>query len=77
MVIPVSVFLCGTRKALEKQMAARDFPCGHQISCARAQSGRCQQAHHQFIALESFAMGFSLAANDPARNRICATQKAG
>jgi hypothetical protein len=44
-------------------MAARVFPCGHHISRAHAQSGRCQQAHHQFIALESFIMAFSLAAN--------------
>jgi hypothetical protein len=51
-------------------MAARVFPCGHQISRARARLGRCQQAHHQFIAFESFDMAFSLAANDPARNRI-------
>jgi hypothetical protein len=51
-------------------MAARIFRCGHQFSRAHAQSGRCQQAHHQFIAFESVVMAFSIAANVLPRNGI-------
>jgi hypothetical protein len=71
MVISVSVrFPLGSGKHLKNK-----WPPGFSVAATKfhtrtRSSGRCQLAHHQSIALESFVMAFSIAANGSARNRI-------